>query len=248
MYCFDKLDVDALVELMEKTGGRTVAMSDFGITREDWDAIKDQIPPMDMETIRQKREQAFLKSPGDTYAIYQLKRDDATTDLRFMNSDWLSKKGIEPQPENYDLIYTGALYPASSQIETLERLYQTFNIDHPADFTGHSLSVSDIVALKQNGVVSCHYVDSVGYKELPSFIQSGNYLKNAEMQMEDDYGMIDGIVNNGPRQTEPPAKPAPEKQADTKSKKPSVLAKLRQYQEEDRKATTMHRSAERDLI
>ena len=220
----------------------------FGITREDWDAIKDQIPPMDMDTVRKKREQAFLESPGDTYAIYQLKRDDATTDLRFMNSDWLSKKGIEPQPENYDLIYTGALYPASSQIETLERLYQTFNIDHPADFTGHSLSVSDIVALKQNGVVSCHYVDSVGYKELPSFIQSGNYLKNAEMQMEDDYGMIDGIVNNGPRQTEPPAKPAPEKQADTKSKKPSVLAKLRQYQEEDRKATTMHRSAERDLI
>lgn len=220
----------------------------FGITREDWDAIKDQIPPMDMDTVRKKREQAFLESPGDTYAIYQLKRDDATTDLRFMNSDWLSKKGIEPQLENYDLIYTGALYPESSQIETLERLYQTFNIDHPADFTGHSLSVSDIVALKQNGVVSCHYVDSVGYKELPSFIQSGNYLKNAEMQMEDDYGMIDGIVNNGPRQTEPPAKPAPEKQADTKSKKPSVLAKLRQYQEEDRKATTMHRSAERDLI
>lgn len=220
----------------------------FGIIREDWDAIKDQIPPMDMDTIRQKREQAFLESPGDTYAIYQLKRDDATTDLRFMNSDWLNKKGIEPQLENYDLIYTGALYPASSQIDTLERLYQTFNIDHPADFTGHSLSVSDIVALKQNGVVSCHYVDSVGYKELPSFIKTGNYLKNAEMQMEDDYGMIDGIVNNGPRQTEPPAKAAPEKQADAKTKKPSVLAKLRQYQEEDRKATTMHRSAERDLI
>ena len=219
----------------------------FGITREDWDAIKDQIPPMDMETIRQKREQAFLESPGDTYAIYQLKRDDATADLRFMNSEWLNKKGIEPQLANYDLIYTGALYPASTQIDTLERLYQTFNLDHPADFTGHSLSVSDIVALKQNGVVSCHYVDSVGYKELPSFIQSGNYLKNAEMQMEDDYGMIDGIVNNGPRQTEPPAKAVPEKKADAKAKKPSVLAKLRQYQDEDRKATTMHRSAERDL-
>ena len=219
----------------------------FGITREDWDAVKDQIPPMDMEAIRQKREQVFLESPGDTYAIYQLKRDDATTDLRFMDSEWLRKKGIEPQVENYDLVYTGALYPASTQIDTLERLYQTFNIDHPADFTGHSLSVSDIVALKQNGVVSCHYVDSVGYKELPSFIQSGNYLKNAEMQMEDDYGMIDGIVNNGSRQTEPPKKAAPEKAADTKAKKPSVLAKLRQYQDEDRKATTMHRSAERDL-
>ena len=68
------------------------------------------------------------------------------------------------------------------------------------------------------------------------------------MQMEDDYGMIDGIVNNGPRQTEPPTKATPEKKADTKAKKPSVLAKLRQYQEEDRKATTMHRSAERDLL
>ena len=221
----------------------------FGITREDWDAIKDQIPPMDMETIRQKREQAFLESPGDTYAIYQLKRDDATADLRFMNSEWLNKKGIEPQPENYDLIYTGALYPASTQIDTLERLYQTFNLDHPADFTGHSLSVSDIVALKQNGVVSCHYVDSVGYKELPSFIQSGNYLKNAEMQMEDDYGMIDGIVNNGPKQpVQKQPEKSPEMRTETKAKKPSVLAKLRQYQEEDRKATTMHRSAERDLI
>lgn len=141
-----------------------------------------------------------------------------------MDSEWLKKKGIEPQVENYDLVYTGALYPASTQIDTLERLYQTFNLDHPADFTGHSLSVSDIVALKQNGVVSCHYVDSVGYKELPSFIQSGNYLKNAEMQMEDDYGMIDGIVNNGPRQTESPAKATPEKRLTQKQRNlPSSL-------------------------
>lgn len=78
-------------------------------------------------------------------------------------------------------------------------------------------------------------------------MKAENYLKAAEMQLEDDYGMIDGIVNNGPRQTEPPARKHPEKQADIKSKKPSVLAKLRQYQEEDRKATTMHRSAERGL-
>ena len=215
----------------------------FGITREDWDAIKDQIPPMDMETIRQKREQLFLESPGDTYAIYQLKRDDTTADLRFMNTDWLKKQGIEPKLDNYDLVYTGTLHPSSSQPDTLESLYQTFNINHPADFTGHSLSVSDIVALKQDGVISCHYVDSVGYKELPTFLRPDNYLKNAEMQMEDDYGMIDGIVNNGPRQSEPPIK----KPEETKSKKPSVLAKLRKYQDEDRQATTMHRSAERDL-
>ncbi len=216
----------------------------FGITREDWDAIKDQIPPMDMETVRQKREQAFHESPGDTYAIYQLRRDNATVDLRFMNSEYLQKKGIEPQYENYELVYTGALTQDGSQIEKLEDLYRIFNIEHPQDFTGHSLSISDIVALKQAGVVSYHYVDSIGYKELHNFRSTDNHLKNTEMQLEDDYGMIDGVINNGAK--EPVKAPAPKKE-ETKAKKPSVLAKLHHYQEEDRKATTMHRSAERDL-
>ncbi len=219
----------------------------FGVSREDWEAIKNEIPPMDVDLIRQKREQAFLESTGDTFAIYQLKRDDATTDLRFMNSEWLRSKGLEPQHDNYDLVYTGALNPAERQIDTLEQIYQVFNLERPADFTGHSLSVSDIVALKQDGVISCHYVDSVGYTELPRFLQPENYLKAAEMQLEDDYGMIDGIVNNGPRQTEAPAQKPPVKVEETKSKKPSVLAKLRRYQDEDRQATTQHRSAERDL-
>ena len=71
-------------------------------------------------------------------------------------------------------------------------IYQRFNVDHPADFKGHSLSVSDIVALKKDGVVSCHYVDSIGFRELPGFM-SENYLKAAEMSLEDDYSMIDGI-------------------------------------------------------
>lgn len=216
----------------------------FGITREDWDAIKDEVPPMDLELIRQKREQAFLENPGDTYAIYQLKRDDSTADIRFMNSEYLQKKGIEPQYENYELVYTGALTKDGNQIEKLENLYRIFNIEHPHDFSGHSLSVSDIVALKQAGVVSYHYVDSIGYKELTNFRTTENYLKNAEMQMEDDFGMIDGIINNGPKEEPKPVKQAEE----TKTKKPSVLAKLRQYQKEDREKTTQHRSAERDLI
>lgn len=216
----------------------------FGITREDWDAIKDEVPPMDLELIKQKREQAFLENPGDTYAIYQLKRDDSTADLRFMNSEYLQKKGIEPQYENYELVYTGALTKDGSQIEKLEDLYRIFNVEHPQDFVGHSLSVSDIVALKQAGVVSYHYVDSIGYKELINFRTTENYLKNAEMQMEDDFGMIDGIINNGPKEEPKPVKQAEE----TKTKKPSVLAKLRQYQKEDREKTTQHRNAERDLI
>lgn len=217
----------------------------FGITREDWDAIKNEVPPMDLEIIKQKREQAFLESPGDTYAIYQLKNDDTVAELRFMNSDHLKVKGVEPQYENYELVYTGALTQDGSQIEKLEDLYRIFNIEHPQDFTGHSLSISDIVALKQAGVVSYHYVDSIGYKELHNFRSTDNHLKNAEMQLEDDYGMIDGVINNAPK--EPVKAPAPKKE-ETKAKKPSVLAKLRQYQDEDRKATTQHRSAERDLI
>ena len=155
----------------------------------------------------------------------------------------MESEGIEPKRDNYELIYTGALTGEGSQIEKLEDLYRTVNIDHPQDFTGHSLSKSDIVALKEAGVVSCHYVDSIGYKELPNFLKPSNYLKTAEMQTEDDYGMIDGVINNGPME---PAK-AVSKIEETKSKKPSVLAKLRKYQDEDRQATTMHRSAERDL-
>lgn len=216
----------------------------FGITREDWDAIKGEVPPMDLELIKQKRERAFLDSPSDAYAIYQLKSDDSTADIRFMNSEYLQKKGIEPQYENYELVYTGALTKDGSQIEKLEDLYRIFNVEHPQDFVGHSLSVSDIVALKQAGVVSYHYVDSIGYKELTNFRTTENYLKNAEMQMEDDFGMIDGIINNGPKEEPKPVKQAEE----TKTKKPSVLAKLRQYQKEDREKTTQHRNAERDLI
>lgn len=216
----------------------------FGITREDWDAIKGEVPPMDLELIKQKRERAFLDSPSDAYAIYQLKRDDTTADIRFMNSEYLQKKGIEPQYENYELVYTGALTKDGSQVEKLEDLYRIFNVEHPQNFVGHSLSVSDIVALKQAGVVSYHYVDSIGYKELTNFRTTENYLKNAEMQMEDDFGMIDGIINNGPKEEPKPVKQAGE----TKTKKPSVLAKLRQYQKEDREKTTQHRSAERDLI
>ena len=216
----------------------------FGIASDDWDAIKDEVPPMDLELIKKKREQSFLESPGDTYAIYQLKRDDATADLRFMNSEYLQEKGIVPQYENYELVYTGALTKDGSQIEKMEDLYRIFNIERPQDFTGHSLSISDIVALKQAGVVSYHYVDSIGYKELANFHPAQNYLKNAEMQMEDDYGMIDGVINNGPKEEPKAVKQAEE----IKSKKPSVLAKLRQYQKADREQNSQHRSAERDLI
>lgn len=218
----------------------------FAVDRADWERVRGEIPPMDETLVHQKMEQAFHNSPTDAYAIFQLKREDSTTDLRFMGSDWLQKKGLEPNKDNYDLIYTGRLYPSENRIDTLERLYHTFNTDHPEDFRGHSLSVSDIVALKEQGVVSYHYVDSIGYTELPNFDK--NYLKTAEMQLEDDYGMIDGIVNNGAKQPEQPKQNQPVIAADDRSKRPSVLAKLRKLQAEDKQTAAKHRSAERDEI
>ena len=104
-----------------------------------------------------------------------------------------------------------------ARIEKWDELYEKFNVSRPEDFTGHSLSVSDIVALRENGAVSCHYVDSVGFKELPGFLKPENYLKNAEMAMEDDYGMLDGLVNNGKKEES--------------AEKQSVLEQLKEKQE-----------------
>ncbi|MCC8151341.1 MAG: DUF4316 domain-containing protein [Lachnospiraceae bacterium] len=100
----------------------------------------------------------------------------------------------------------------------MEGLYEQFNLARPEDFRGHSLSVSDIVALRQNGVVSSHYVDSIGFREVPGFIRPENYLKNAEMAMEDDYSMLDGIVNNGKKEPD-------------RDERPSVLEQLKELRE-----------------
>lgn len=241
----------------------------FGISREDWDKIKDSVPAMDVEATGKQYENNFLTNSGEGYCIYQLNDTPESTELRFMNFDYLQKKGYDVVRSNYNAVYSGTLSNADDTAHALSELFYTFNNDHPADFRGHSLSVSDIVALKQNGVVSCHYVDSFGYKELPAFLQPENYLKNAEMAMEDDYGMIDGAINNGPKQStvaeleqqskEHPIslmelaeavkreREAPVKRQNQKGNKASVLAKLRKYQAEDRSAAAMCKSAERDL-
>ena len=166
----------------------------FGVEVSEWETVKDRFAPQDYE-------KAFLDNPADSFAIYQLRDNDDTARLHYMNSEYLEKKGLSVQKENYAAVYAGDLDRRGDTQDRLNELYETFNIRRPEDFRGHSLSVSDIVALKQNGVVSCHYVDSWGFKELPGFLKPENYLKNAEMAMEDDYGMIDGIINNGPRKT-----------------------------------------------
>ena len=226
----------------------------FGIDCADWEAVKEQFPIV----AENKWQKAFLDNPADSYCIYQLKRNDETAELLFMSSNYLREHGLAVSYENYDAVYYGQL----SGTETLDALYMKFNIERPQDFTGHSLSVSDIVALRQNGVVSCHYVDSIGFADVPSFIPE-NYLKNAEMAMEDDYGMIDGVINNGPKeQPEVKAKASDltalfeeakrtvheDATSRENGKRQSVLARLHTPTPPRNDKTAQTKSAERDLI
>ena len=111
---------------------------------------------------------ATEKEPDkDTFSIYQLKRGDETRDYRFEPYDRLQAAGLSVDPANYDLIYTAPLAPDM----TLGDISIRFNIDHPADFKGHSLSTSDVVVLHQNGQDTAHYADSYGYREVPEFLQ-----------------------------------------------------------------------------
>lgn len=220
----------------------------FGITRPDWDAVKGHIPPRDVE-------QRFLNSPTDAMAIYQLRRD-APVELRFAN---LGSLAAPPDPANYEAVYTREVYPDDDTGRILENFYYIFNDERPGDFVGHSLSVSDIVALKQDGKVSYHYCDSMGFQELPAFQKPENYLKAAEMAMEDDYGMIDGIINNGPKQPTVADLEAQVKagmsislmdlaEAAHREKKKSVLEQLKSQPAQERPhKTAPKKSAEKEL-
>ena len=228
----------------------------FGVEREEWDAVRGVVTLSEQADT----EKLFLENPQDAFLIYQIRRGGELDAYRFMNYDYLQSKGVTPERGGYDAIYTGGFMDYGNARTNLDMIYQRFNVDHPADFKGHSLSVSDIVALKQNGVVSCHYVDSIGFRELPNFLKPENYLKNAEMAMEDDYGMIDGIINNGPKQPTVADLEAQVKAgfsisltelaaaSHREQKKPSVLEKLRERTpEQSKNKTAPKRSAEREL-
>ena len=143
----------------------------------------------------------------DTFSIYQLKDGDETRDYRFEPYDRLQAAGLAVDRANYELVYTAPLAPGTS----LDDIFTRFNIDHPKDFKGHSLSVSDVVVLHQGGQDTAHYVDRGDFKQIPEFLQEKqpqreNPLKAAEQTTEQNYNMIDGRINNTPTVDELEAK------------------------------------------
>ena len=232
----------------------------FGVDREEWEKSPQfHEKVMERQEHQQEREQAFLAQNRDCFAIYQVSRDDPQN-VRFMNLDWLKSHDISIDRSNYDLIYTAPLSESGTVPEQLEKLYEQFNLQKPTDFHSPSMSVSDIVAIKQDGKVSCHYCDSVGFTQIPGFLPE-NPLKNAEMAVEDDYGMIDGIINNGVKE---PTVAELEQQArsgqsislmdlaaaahrEEREKKKSVMEQLKSQPKAEHKKTAPKKSAEREI-
>ena len=231
-----------------------------GVDREEWEKSPQfHEKVMERQEHQQEREQAFLSQNRDCFAIYQVSRDDPQN-VRFMNLNWLKSHDISIDRSNYDLIYTAPLSESGTVPEQLEKLYQQFNLEKPVDFHSPSMSVSDIVAIKQDGKVSCHYCDSVGFTQIPGFLPQ-NPLKNAEMAVEDDYSMIDGIINNG---TKEPTVAELEQQArsgqpislmelaaathrEEREKKKSVMEQLKGQPKTEHKKTAPKKSAEREI-
>ena len=166
----------------------------FGIEKSDWENERElRSMQAELADSSANRETQLLYGDTDKYGIYQLKDNEALRDFHFAGIESLKRRGIIKdnldaiKPENYNLVYVGELSELSkdyiglqTQGDTLEALYEKFNIDRPEDFKGHSLSVSDIVVLHEKGENSAHFVDSVGFTRLPDFLRELEGIKEQE--------------------------------------------------------------------
>ncbi|MBR0171731.1 MAG: DUF4316 domain-containing protein [Lachnospiraceae bacterium] len=148
-----------------------------------------------------------------------LKEMEATEDLHFRSVGELRRQGMEPEADHYEIIYTEPLPPSKDRDVFLEDTFRRFNLDRPESFRGHSLSVSDIVAIRQNGEITAHFVDTIGFQELPGFFSGKNYLRTVEDMIEQNDNNLDGIINNLLEDAKP--------EAFEKQKKPSILEALK---------------------
>lgn len=126
--------------------------------------------------------QALIDPGTDGFAIFQLRQDPALTHIMFMDSDWMARNGQQILLQNYECKYVGQLPDVGTMPEKLEQIFTVFNVDRPKDFKGHSLSVSDVVAIYKAGKLSCHYVDKFGFKELAGFLPEQRKEKAVPVQ------------------------------------------------------------------
>ncbi|MFR2050796.1 MAG: YodL domain-containing protein [Roseburia faecis] len=159
----DMKELKSSLDTIRKTASELITGIEDRLAELQKDRAVEQ--EQELEVSSANREAQLLLGTEDRFGIYQLKDTEAARDIHFMNMDYLESKGIAVTRENYNLIYTAPLEEGTS----LEDIFTRFNIDCPVDFKGHSLSVSDVVVLHQNGENTSHYVDSFGYKEVPEF-------------------------------------------------------------------------------
>ena len=201
---FPKEDVQRMVLAEAIQEGRTPEIKTGLINLSREMDIREEVAPLIAKLDAYEKEHNI-----GTYMVYQLKGGEETRDLRFESLDHLAQLGYTVDPANYDLIYAAAFTPG----ETLETIYRDLNVDRPETFRGHSLSMADVVVLREYGKDTAHYCDTVGFAEVPQCLnpqqpqEKENPLRTAEMTIEDDYGMIDGVINNG-RRDEPQGKPS----------------------------------------
>ena len=234
----------------------------FAVSREEWEDSREfDSLIQDRLNHQGQREAAFLQSPVDAFAIYQMKHTDELRGVRYEPLSWLESKGVTPECSIYDLVYTGRFTTLHDIRDRLEELWDRFNNEHPADYHSPSMSVSDIVAIKQNGKVICHYCDSFDFVELPGFLSGKNPLRAVEDSAEQNDNQLDGIINNTPTPTvaelEAQVKAggqisllalARASHAEQSDKKKSVVEQLKkQPPQQERKKAAPNKSAEREI-
>ena len=161
----DMKELKSSLDTIRKTASELITGIEDRLAELQKERAVEQEQKQELEESPANREAQLLFGSEDRFGIYQLKDTEEARDIHFMGMDYLESKGIAVTRVNYDLLYTAPLEEGTS----LEDIYTRFNIAHPADFRGHSLSVSDVVVLHQNGENTSHYVDSFGYREVPEF-------------------------------------------------------------------------------
>ena len=191
---------DGSETMVEERKQITVHEGIFGIEKGDWENEKNlRTMQEELEESSANKEAQLLYGDADKYGIYQLKDNPELAQFHFAGTEALKRRGIIKdnldaiKPENYNLIYVGGLseLQRQSQGETLEAVYEKFNIDHPKDFKGHSLSVSDIVVLHENVENSAHFVDSFGFIGLPDFMREPEGVKEQDAKKAEQEEMQD---------------------------------------------------------